>query len=52
MIHDRIEEIAWAANERGNQFVTIWGLFPYAELNPKYFKFTDSTTKYKIYRDR
>lgn len=51
MIHDRIEEIAWAWNTR-NEFVTIWGLFPYAELNPIYFKFTDSTTKYKIYRER
>ena len=36
------------AKEKTKALVVNWNVFPYRELNPKYFKFTDTTSGYII----
>ena len=47
IIDDKPELRPWAALLR-KSLVVNWGIFPYSELNPKYFHFTDTTTGYEI----
>jgi hypothetical protein len=39
----------WARFER-KSVATTWGAFPYEELNPRYFKFSDTTKAYELIR--
>lgn len=51
IIHKNVDEIGWAWDQyRG--FVTTWGVYPYKDLNPRYFKFRDTSTHYSVYKDR
>lgn len=51
IIHKNVDEIGWAWDQyRG--FVTTWGVYPYKDLNPQYFKFRDTSTHYSVYKDR
>ncbi|MBZ0100104.1 MAG: hypothetical protein K8F30_13555, partial [Taibaiella sp.] len=51
IIHKNVEEIGWAW-ENYRAFVTTWGVYPYKDLNPRYFKFRDTTRHYSVYKDR
>lgn len=51
IIDDNIDKISWASMTR-REFVTVWGEFPYKDLNPTYFKFHDSIRHYSVYKDR
>lgn len=50
IIHNNVNEIGWAYDNY-KAFVGRWGVYPYKELNPLYFKFTDSSTSYGVYRE-
>lgn len=50
-IHKNVDEIGWAYDNY-RAFVTTWGVYPYKELNPVYFKFKDTSTHYSVYKDR
>jgi hypothetical protein len=41
------EDPAWARHER-KSMVTTWGAFPYDQLNPRYFKFSDTSNEYRL----
>lgn len=47
IMHENIAEITWAAEKR-KAFLPTWGLFQYQDLDPRYFKFTDTTSGYRI----
>lgn len=51
IIHENVDDIGWAYNNYSS-FVTIWGIHKYSDLNPRYFKFTDSSRHYSVYKDR
>jgi hypothetical protein len=46
IIEETPGEFDWAISEKAS-FITKWGVFKYSDLNPKYFKFsqTNSYTK-------
>lgn len=48
VIHLQPESLLWTRFER-KAFLTPWGLFPYDALNPVYFKFRDTNTRYVMY---
>lgn len=50
-IHKNVDEIGWAYDNY-RAFVTTWGVYPYKDLNPVYFKFKDTSTHYSVYKDR
>ncbi len=51
IISNDLKSVDWAyGNHEG--FVTQWGVFKYKDLNPRYFKFTDSSHHYSVYMDR
>ena len=41
------QSLSWTINTR-NEFVTKWGAFPYKDLNPVYFIFQDTVSKYRV----
>lgn len=51
VIHKNVDEIGWAYDNY-RAFVTTWGVYPYKDLNPVYFKFRDTSTHYSVYKDR
>ncbi|HYD22104.1 MAG TPA: hypothetical protein VEB40_11560 [Flavipsychrobacter sp.] len=51
IIHKNVEEVGWAW-ENYRAFVTTWGVYPYKDLNPQYFKFRDTTRHYSVYNNR
>lgn len=46
---DNVDEILWATGET-RSFIDNWEVTPYNKLPPKYFKFTDSISVYKVIR--
>lgn len=42
IIEDTPHEFDWTMNNN-KSFITKWGIFDYAKLNPKYFNFTDTS---------
>lgn len=48
VFHEKPESLQWAIFER-KEFLTKWGLFPYDSLNPVYFKFRDTNTRYVMH---
>ncbi|MCB9045260.1 MAG: hypothetical protein H6550_03870 [Chitinophagales bacterium] len=51
LITENVDELSWVCVYT-NDFVSKWGVFGYKELNPVYFKFTDSSSHYSIYKER
>jgi len=51
IINNNIESVSWAYDNY-RAFVTEWGIFKYKDLNPRYFKFTDTSRHYSVYMDR
>lgn len=50
ILEDNIDEYGWAYdNYRG--FVTHWGVYKYKDLDPRYFKFTDTQTHYSVIKE-
>ena len=49
IIDPKPESRLWADQLR-NSLLVNWNVLPYSELNPKYFRMTDSTTPYLIYK--
>lgn len=50
IVEEQPGEFDWAAGEH-QSFITKWGAFKYSDLNPKYFRFTDSTAYIKVHRE-
>ncbi|RYZ51919.1 MAG: hypothetical protein EOP49_10685 [Sphingobacteriales bacterium] len=50
LILDNPDEVGWATGNR-SAFLGRWGMFPYSSLSETYFRFSDTTTSYRIIRD-
>lgn len=50
IIHENIDEIGWAYDNY-RAFVGRWGVYPYKDLNPDYFIFTDTQRHYSVYKE-
>lgn len=51
IIHEHVQELDWTKSYGSKSFITTWGVFDYSDLNPQYFKFRDTVTRYKYYRE-
>lgn len=50
ILEDDVDAYGWAWEEyRG--FVTHWGVYKYKDLDPRYFKFTDTQTHYSVIKE-
>jgi hypothetical protein len=47
IIHNNIDELKYGI-DLNKGFLTMWGSYPYEQLPSRYFKFSDTTSKYKI----